>query len=96
MELAFEWWGWVGNDEVGSFVTGMADCAGIVSDSDLVLIGMGMRCGRFAVCFGVDYIRFGGNDHYFRFPPFSLDFHHFRCGSSLFPWSHSDNALECR
>ena len=38
MELAFEWWGWVGNDEVGSFVTGMADCAGIVSDSDLVLI----------------------------------------------------------
>ena len=38
MELAFEWWGWVGNDEVGSFVTGMADCAGIVSDSDLILI----------------------------------------------------------
>ena len=42
MELAFEWWGWVGNGETGSFVTGMADCVGIVSASVLVLIGMGM------------------------------------------------------
>ena len=45
IELGFEWWGWIGNDEIGSYVTGMADCAGIVSYSVLVLIGMGMRCG---------------------------------------------------
>ena len=45
MELGFEWWGWVGNDEIGSCVTGMPDRVGIVSSSVLVLIGMGMRCG---------------------------------------------------
>lgn len=38
MELAFEWWGWVGNDEVGSFVTGMPDRVGTVSVSVSVLI----------------------------------------------------------
>ena len=38
MELGFEWWGWVGNGEIGSYVTGMADCAGIVSYSVSVLI----------------------------------------------------------
>ena len=63
------------------------------SYSDLVLIGMGMRCGWFWMRFGVDFERCGGNDHYFVFPRFWLDFHHFRCGSSLFPCSHSDNAL---
>ena len=45
IELRFEWWGWVENDEIGGCVTGMADCVGIVSVSVLVLIGMGMRCG---------------------------------------------------
>lgn len=44
IELGFEWWGWVGNGGGESFVTGMADTVGIVSDSVLVLIGMGMRC----------------------------------------------------
>ena len=34
-----------------------------------------------------------GNGHYLWFPRFWLDFHHFRYGSSLFPCSHSDNAL---
>ena len=38
IELGFEWRGWVGNDEIDSFVTGMADCVGIVSVSVLVLI----------------------------------------------------------
>ena len=37
-ELGFEWWDWIGNDEIGSYVTGMADCAGIVSYSVSVLI----------------------------------------------------------
>ena len=63
------------------------------SYSDLVLIGMGMRYGWFGMRNGVDFTRCGGNDHYFVFPRFWLDFHHFRCGSSLFPCSHSDNAL---
>ena len=44
IELGFEWWGWIGNDEIGRFVTGMDDCVGIVSVSVLVLIGMGVRC----------------------------------------------------
>lgn len=38
MELGFEWWGWIENDEIGHFVTGMADCVGIVSVSVLILI----------------------------------------------------------
>ena len=38
MELGFEWWGWAENDEIGSFVAGMADCVGIMSVSVLVLI----------------------------------------------------------
>ena len=54
----------------------------VFSYSDFVLIGMGMRCGWFGMRNGVDFKRFGGNDHYFEFPPFWLDFHHFRCGSS--------------
>ena len=32
-------------DEIGSSMAGMADCAGIMSVSVLVLIGMGMQCG---------------------------------------------------
>ena len=38
IELAFEWWDWVEDDEIGSFVTGMADCVGLVSVSVLILI----------------------------------------------------------
>ena len=70
IELGFEWWGWVGNDEIGSFVTGLADCVGIVSVSVLILIGMGIRCGRFGMWFGADFTRCGGNDHYSQFPRF--------------------------
>ena len=70
---------------IGAFVV-------TVRYSDLILIGMGMRCGWFGMRNGVDFTRCGGNDHYFQFPRFWLDFHHFRCGSSLFPCSHSDNA----
>ena len=65
----------------------------IFSYSVLVLIGMGMRCGWFGMRNGVDFKWYGGNDHYFEFPPFWLNFHHFTCSSSLFPCSHSDNAL---
>ena len=62
-------------------------------DNDLVLVWMGMQCGWFVMRNGVDYRWFRGNDYYFQFPPFSLNFHHFRCGSSLFACSHSDNTL---
>ena len=83
--------GWEWRDR--QFCGRIGASAVIVSYSDLVLIGMGMRCGWFGMRNGVDFTRFGGNDHYFQFPRFWLDFHHFRCGSSLFPCSHSDNAL---
>ena len=42
---------------------------------------------------GVDFTRYGGNDHFFQFLRFSLELYHFTCGSSLFPCSHIDNAL---
>ena len=54
-------------------------------DWDLLQIRVWMRCEWFVTWFGVDFRRFGGNDHYFQFPRFWLDFHHFICGSSLFP-----------
>ena len=62
-------------------------------DRDLLQIWVGMRCGWFVVLFGVAFEQYGWNDHLLLFPRFWLDFHHFRCGSSLFPCSHSDNAL---
>ena len=65
----------------------------IFSYSVSVLIWMGMWCAWFGMRNGVDFTRCERNDHYFEFPRFWLDFHHFRCGSSLFPCSHSDNAL---
>ena len=70
-----------------------AFCWWLLSDLDLTPIWMGMQCRCFVMWYGVDFTRFGGNDHHFEFPRFSLDFHHFTCGSSLFPCSHSDNAL---
>ena len=38
MDLGFEWCDWVEDGETGCFVTGMADCVGIVSVSVLILI----------------------------------------------------------
>lgn len=38
IELGFECREWVENGEIGSCVTGMTDCVGIVSALDLILI----------------------------------------------------------
>ena len=56
-----------------------------LADWDLLQIWVGMTCCMFHAIWR--------NDHLLSFPRFWLDFHHFRCGSSLFPCSHSDNAL---
>ena len=42
----------------------------LLSDLDLVLIRMGMRCGLFGMRYDVDYRRYGGNDHYLCFSQF--------------------------
>ena len=81
-------------DEIGSFCECFAVlCWWLLSDSVLILLWMGMQCGCFVMWYGVDFTRFGGNDHHFEFPPFWLNFHHFTCSSSLFPCLHSDNTL---
>ena len=94
------WWVYLGGISIWmdsmrldkQFCRRITYCVGIASNSVLVLIGIGMRCGWFGMRNGVDFTWCGGNDHYFQFPQFWLDFHHFRCGSSLFSCSHSDNA----
>ena len=73
----------------GAFVIDWVDLA----DWDLLQIWAWMRYGWFATCFDVHFERYGGNDHYFEFPRFWLDFHHFRCMLSIFPCSHNDNTL---
>ena len=62
-------------------------------DRDLLQIWVWIWCGWLVASFGVDFEAIWRNDHYFQFPRFWLDFHHFICSSSLFPCSHSDNAL---
>ena len=61
------------------------------SDLVMVFIWMGTWCRWYVIWRG--FRALWRNDHFWEFPQFWLDFHHFRCGSSLFPCSHSDNAL---
>ena len=52
-------------------------------DWDLPQIRVWMWCGWSVAWFGVNFRRFGGNDHLLSFPRFWLNFHHFRWESSL-------------